>query len=140
MYYFHLIYRSRSNPLHHFDGLVEFSSKYDKKYPILTIMHISSCNDPSLSSITVGDSFIWVKEADFYPEETTNILLHEWRSGKNSHYFDISYHNSSPTNTTLYPVSKRFVELQKRKTLLIEELTQIQEELQKTEFLYEPSI
>jgi hypothetical protein len=95
-------------------------------------MYISSYNDPNLDSIQIGDSFIWITDSDIYPEETTNILLYEWRN-KSSHYFDISYNNSSATNTTLIPISKRYVELQKRKAILKEELSQIEEELQKTE-------
>jgi hypothetical protein len=138
MSYYHLVYTSRSNPLHYFDGLVEYSC--NNQYATLKVCHITSHSDPALDDLKVGDAFVFLP----YTEEKSSVYLYEWKSAatRTSHYFDISYQNSNSPNTVLSPVSARYVHLQQRRVALREELVQVEEELSKlrydkTDFVYE---
>jgi hypothetical protein len=101
MKYFYLHYSSRVTPHSEFKGLVEYSARYRDKYPLLTVVHIDECTDEQLSSIKVGDSFVWLVEE----VEGDTATLHEWISGGVSRYFDVCYESRKP-NTKLAPIQK----------------------------------
>ena len=101
MKYFYLHYSSRVSLCSEFKGMVEYSKKYEGKYPLLTVVHIDECTDRQLSGMKVGDSFIWLVEE----AEGDVATLHEWISGGVSRYFDVCYTSRVP-NTSLIPYEK----------------------------------